>query len=129
MDELRILNQAPVPAALETLDERVLSALAGRQREASAVRRMMAIAAFVSLGGGFVAGSAIVPPAVAASPLTPLIPATMPTEMLESFGRQSPMGRAGQPAELAPIYVFLASQESSYITSEVIGVTGGSPIT
>ena len=60
---------------------------------------------------------------------TPLIPATMPKEMLESFGKQSPMGRAGQPAELAPIYVFLASQESSYITSEVIGVTGGSPIT
>ena len=60
---------------------------------------------------------------------TPLIPATMPKEMLESFGKQSPMGRAGQPAELAPIYVFLASQESSYITSEVIGVTGGSPVT
>jgi NAD(P)-dependent dehydrogenase (short-subunit alcohol dehydrogenase family) len=60
---------------------------------------------------------------------TPLIPATMPKEMLDSFGKQSPMGRAGQPAELAPIYVFLASQESSYITSEVIGVTGGAPIT
>lgn len=60
---------------------------------------------------------------------TPLIPATMPQEMVESFGQQSPMGRAAQPAELAPIYVFLASQESSYITSEVLGVTGGSPIT
>ncbi len=60
---------------------------------------------------------------------TPLIPATMPEEMVESFGQQSPMGRAAQPAELAPIYVFLASQESSYITSEVLGVTGGSPIT
>jgi len=60
---------------------------------------------------------------------TPLIPATMPEEKLESFGKQSPLGRAAQPAELAPIYVFLASQESSYITSEVIGVTGGSPIT
>ena len=60
---------------------------------------------------------------------TPLIPATMPEEMIESFGQQSPMGRAAQPAELAPIYVFLASQESSYITSEVLGVTGGSPIT
>ena len=86
MDELRILNQAPVPAALDTLDERVLSALAGRQREASAVRRMMAIAAFVSLGGGFVAGSAIVPAAVAASPLTPLIPATplAPSASLDS---------------------------------------------
>ena len=60
---------------------------------------------------------------------TPLIPATMPEEKLESFGKQSPLGRAAQPAELAPIYVFLASQESSYITSEVVGVTGGSPIT
>ena len=60
---------------------------------------------------------------------TPLIPATFPEDKLGSFGMQSPMGRAGQPAELAPIYVFLASQESSYITSEVLGVTGGTPIT
>jgi NAD(P)-dependent dehydrogenase (short-subunit alcohol dehydrogenase family) len=60
---------------------------------------------------------------------TPLIPATMPPEKVESFGQQAPMGRAGQPAELAPLYVFLASAESSYITGEVIGVTGGSPIT
>jgi NAD(P)-dependent dehydrogenase (short-subunit alcohol dehydrogenase family) len=60
---------------------------------------------------------------------TPLIPATMDEKKLESFGAQSPMGRAAQPAELAPIYVFLASQESSYMTSEVLGVTGGSPIT
>ena len=44
------------------------------------------------------------------------------------FGGQSPLGRAAQPAELAPTYVFLASQESSYITAEVIAVTGGSPI-
>lgn len=49
-------------------------------------------------------------------------------EKLEGFGTQTPMGRAGQPAELAPTYVFLASQESSYITGEIIGVTGGSPI-
>jgi NAD(P)-dependent dehydrogenase (short-subunit alcohol dehydrogenase family) len=60
---------------------------------------------------------------------TPLIPATMSPDKLESFGAQAPMGRAAQPAELAPFYVFLASQESSYMTSEVIGVTGGSPIT
>jgi NAD(P)-dependent dehydrogenase (short-subunit alcohol dehydrogenase family) len=60
---------------------------------------------------------------------TPLIPATMSEEKVGSFGKQSPLGRAAQPAELAPIYVFLASQESSYITSEVVGVTGGSPIT
>ncbi|KOX13902.1 oxidoreductase [Saccharothrix sp. NRRL B-16348] len=60
---------------------------------------------------------------------TPLIPATMPPEKVETFGEQAPMGRAGQPAELAPLYVFLASAASSYITGEVIGVTGGSPIT
>jgi NAD(P)-dependent dehydrogenase (short-subunit alcohol dehydrogenase family) len=60
---------------------------------------------------------------------TPLIPATMPPEKVESFGEQAPMGRPGQPAELAPLYVFLASSDSSYITGEVIGVTGGSPIT
>jgi NAD(P)-dependent dehydrogenase (short-subunit alcohol dehydrogenase family) len=60
---------------------------------------------------------------------TPLIPATMPADKVENFGKQAPMGRAAQPAELAPVYVFLASAESSYITGEVVGVTGGSPIT
>ncbi|MEO6085475.1 MAG: SDR family oxidoreductase [Umezawaea sp.] len=60
---------------------------------------------------------------------TPLIPATMPEDEVESFGEQSPMGRPAQPAELAPLYVFLASEESGYITGEVVGVTGGSPIT
>jgi NAD(P)-dependent dehydrogenase (short-subunit alcohol dehydrogenase family) len=59
---------------------------------------------------------------------TPLIPATMPADKVATFGEQSPTGRAAQPAELAPTYVFLASQESSYITAEVIAVTGGSPI-
>lgn len=59
---------------------------------------------------------------------TPLIPATMPPEQVEKFGQSSPMGRPAQPAELAPAYVFLASQESSYITGEVIGVTGGMPL-
>lgn len=46
-------------------------------------------------------------------------------EKLTKFGQDTPLGRAGQPAELASSYVFLASQESSYITGEVIGVTGG----
>ena len=59
---------------------------------------------------------------------TPLIPATMPPEAVESFGTQAPLGRAAQPAELAPAYVFLASQESSFITGETIGVTGGNPL-
>lgn len=59
---------------------------------------------------------------------TPLIPATMDEDKVETFGKQAPMDRAAQPAELAPAYVFFASQESSYITSEVLAVTGGSPI-
>jgi NAD(P)-dependent dehydrogenase (short-subunit alcohol dehydrogenase family) len=64
--------------------------------------------------------------AVAPGPIwTPLIPATMPPDSIETFGTDTPLGRAGQPAELAPAYVFLASQESSYITGERIGVTGG----
>jgi NAD(P)-dependent dehydrogenase (short-subunit alcohol dehydrogenase family) len=61
---------------------------------------------------------------------TPLIPATMPPDKVESFGKEeSPMGRAAQPAELAPAYVFFASQESSYVTGEILGVTGGKPLT
>lgn len=65
--------------------------------------------------------------AVAPGPIwTPLQPSHgQPPEKLEQFGKNTPLGRAGQPAELAPTYVFLASQESSYITAEVIGVTGG----
>ena len=67
--------------------------------------------------------------AVAPGPVwTPLIPSTMPPEQVSQFGKTTPMGRAGQPAELAPVYVFLASQESSYITGECIGVTGGKPL-
>ncbi len=67
--------------------------------------------------------------AVAPGPIwTPLIPSTMPAEKASKFGENTPLGRAGQPAELAPIYVFLASQESSYITGEVVGVTGGRPL-
>ena len=68
--------------------------------------------------------------AVAPGPIwTPLIPATMPSERAESHGESVPLSRAGQPAEVAPAYVFLASQESSYITSEMLAVTGGKPIT
>ncbi|QHN42641.1 SDR family oxidoreductase [Candidatus Mycosynbacter amalyticus] len=65
--------------------------------------------------------------AVAPGPIwTPLQPSFgQPMEKLTHFGEQSPYGRAGQPAECAPAYVFLASQESSYTTGEVIGVTGG----
>lgn len=65
--------------------------------------------------------------AVAPGPIwTPLQPSFgQPMEKLTQFGDQTPLGRAGQPAELAPAYVFLASQESSYVTGEIIGVTGG----
>ena len=48
-----------------------------------------------------------------------------PQEKIPQFGQQTPMKRAGQPAELAPVYVYLASQESSYVTAEVHGVCGG----
>jgi NAD(P)-dependent dehydrogenase (short-subunit alcohol dehydrogenase family) len=59
---------------------------------------------------------------------TPLIPATMPREKVKKFGEDTVFGRPAQPAELAPAFVFLASDESRYITGEVIGVTGGKPI-
>jgi NAD(P)-dependent dehydrogenase (short-subunit alcohol dehydrogenase family) len=58
---------------------------------------------------------------------TPLIPSTMPPEHVKEFGQDVPLKRAAQPAELAPAYVLLASQESSYMTSSTIQVTGGSP--
>ncbi|TCN46287.1 hypothetical protein EV641_12163 [Rhodococcus sp. SMB37] len=77
---------------------------------------------------GDVAARGIRVNAVAPGPIwTPLIPATMTREAYEHFGADVPLGRPGQPAELAPAYVFLASQESSYITGETIAVTGGTP--
>ncbi len=64
--------------------------------------------------------------AVAPGPIwTPLIPATMPPEQVESFGGQVPMQRMGQPAELASTYVMLASDEASYISGATVAVTGG----
>jgi NAD(P)-dependent dehydrogenase (short-subunit alcohol dehydrogenase family) len=67
--------------------------------------------------------------AVAPGPIwTPLIPATMPKDKVGEFGADTPLGRAGQPAELAAAYVFLASTDSSYITGERIGITGGNPL-
>ncbi|GLJ79664.1 oxidoreductase [Microbacterium imperiale] len=66
---------------------------------------------------------------VAPGPIwTPLIPATLPEEAVESFGEQTPLGRVGQPAELAPAYVLLASDEASYISGARLAVTGGKPI-
>jgi hypothetical protein len=64
--------------------------------------------------------------AVAPGPVwTPLIPSTMPQEYVKQFGQKSKMKRPAQPAELAPAYVFLASQESSYVTGSVVDMTGG----
>lgn len=66
---------------------------------------------------------------VAPGPIwTPLIPATMPADAVKNFGDQVPMGRPGQPKELAPVYVMLASNESSYVSGARIAVTGGQPI-
>ncbi|MCT9092484.1 SDR family oxidoreductase [Streptomyces sp. ASQP_92] len=65
--------------------------------------------------------------AVAPGPVwTPLIPATLPDTA--EFGKQAPLGRPAQPAEMAPAYVFLASEHASFITAEVMNATGGSPL-
>jgi NAD(P)-dependent dehydrogenase (short-subunit alcohol dehydrogenase family) len=67
--------------------------------------------------------------AVAPGPVwTPLIPGSFPADRIPDFGKSTPMGRAAQPAELAPAYVFLASDESRFVNGEVLGVTGGKPL-
>ena len=64
--------------------------------------------------------------AVAPGPVwTPLIPSTMPNEHVRQFGRNTQFGRAAQPVEIAPLFVFLASNESRFVTGEVYGATGG----
>jgi NAD(P)-dependent dehydrogenase (short-subunit alcohol dehydrogenase family) len=66
---------------------------------------------------------------VAPGPIwTPLIPSTMPSEKVSTFGDNVPLGRAGQPVEVAPIYVLLASDEGSYISGARVAVTGGRPV-
>jgi NAD(P)-dependent dehydrogenase (short-subunit alcohol dehydrogenase family) len=65
---------------------------------------------------------------VAPGPIwTPLIPSTMPPEDVKNFGEYTPMKRPGQPAELAAVYVLLASQDSSYMSGATVPVTGGTP--
>jgi hypothetical protein len=67
--------------------------------------------------------------AVAPGPIwTPLIPSTMPPEKVKGFGQDTPLGRPGQPRELAGIYVLLASEEGSYMTGGIHAVTGGTPL-
>ncbi|MDB5183140.1 MAG: dehydrogenase, short-chain alcohol dehydrogenase like protein [Candidatus Saccharibacteria bacterium] len=89
-----------------------------------------AIVAFTQALAKQIAPKGIRVNAVAPGPIwTPLQPSGgQPPEKIPDFGMQVPMGRPGQPAELAPIYVLLASPESSYVTGEVYGVTGGNPI-
>jgi NAD(P)-dependent dehydrogenase (short-subunit alcohol dehydrogenase family) len=87
-----------------------------------------AIVNFTKGLAGMVAEQGIRVNSVAPGPIwTPLIPATMPPEKVESFGKQVPLQRPGQPAELAPAFVLLASQDGSYISGAVIPVTGGQP--
>ena len=67
--------------------------------------------------------------AVAPGPVwTPLIPASFPAETVEEFGQQTPMGRVGQPAEIGPCYVFLASRDSSFMSGQVLHPNGGSVV-
>lgn len=89
-----------------------------------------AIVAFTKALAGQVIGKGIRVNAVAPGPIwTVLQPSGgQPQEKIPTFGAQVPMKRPGQPAECAPLYVLLASQESSYITGEVFGVTGGNPL-
>lgn len=85
------------------------------------------IIAFTQGLAGMLAERGVRVNAVAPGPVwTPLIPSTLPDT--EKFGEQSPLGRAAQPAEMAPAYVFLASDEASYITAEVVNATGGTPL-
>jgi len=88
-----------------------------------------AIANFTASMAQLLAEKGIRANSVAPGPVwTPLIPATMPAEQVASFGSQVPLGRAAQPAELAPVYVLLASDEASYVSGARVAVTGGNPI-
>lgn len=87
-----------------------------------------AIQNFTANLGQLVAEKGIRVNCVAPGPVwTPLIPSTMPEDKVTSFGGNTPLGRAAQPAELAPIYVLLASKDSSYMTGSTVQVTGGTP--
>jgi NAD(P)-dependent dehydrogenase (short-subunit alcohol dehydrogenase family) len=88
-----------------------------------------AIANFTASLGQALGARGIRVNAVAPGPIwTPLIPATMPPEKVAKFGTDTPLQRPGQPAEVAPVYVFLASDQASYVTSALYAVTGGTPI-
>ncbi|MVN23192.1 SDR family oxidoreductase [Mucilaginibacter arboris] len=85
-----------------------------------------AITAFTRSLGTNLAEKKIRVNGVAPGPIwTPLIVSTFEGEKIEQFGKETPLGRAGQPSEVAPAYVFLASQDASYITGQIIHVNGG----
>jgi NAD(P)-dependent dehydrogenase (short-subunit alcohol dehydrogenase family) len=87
------------------------------------------IANFSASLGNLLAARGIRVNSVAPGPIwTPLIPSTMPADDVEGFGEQTPIGRPGQPAELAPVFVMLASDEASYVIGARVAVTGGTPI-
>lgn len=88
-----------------------------------------AIVAFTRTLSGMLADKKIRVNAVAPGPIwTPLIVSTFSKEHQRKFGKNSPMKRPGQPAEVAPAYVFLASEDASYISGQVIHVNGGEPV-
>ena len=85
-----------------------------------------AITAYTRSLSGMLAKKNIRVNGVAPGPIwTPLIPASFPPEHVKDFGKKEPLGRAGQPSEVGPAYVFLACEDSSYITGQVIHVNGG----
>jgi NAD(P)-dependent dehydrogenase (short-subunit alcohol dehydrogenase family) len=88
-----------------------------------------AIANFTASLGQAIAERGIRVNCVAPGPIwTPLIPSTMPPEQVAHFGESTPMKRPGQPAEVAPVFVFLASRDASYVTGALYAVTGGTPV-
>lgn len=85
-----------------------------------------AVLSFTRALSGSLAEEGIRVNGVAPGPIwTPLIPASFPADVVEGFGSTTPLGRPGQPDELAPAYVYLASDDSSYVTGQVIHINGG----
>ncbi|WP_422122205.1 SDR family oxidoreductase [Planococcus sp. X10-3] len=87
-----------------------------------------AILSFTRALSGSLAAEGIRVNGVAPGPIwTPLIPASFPADEVEGFGSKTPLGRPGQPDELAPGFVYLASDDSSYVTGQVLHINGGTP--